>query len=112
MITLYIILSVLLLISYATMMNVMVIFERDKPKNIIVWSLIFLLTQFIGYSVYIVSRVAKYSKKNQLRTKKKEDLIYENLVSSKIVRFPSTVGSSVNNVLLLITGTMSSIPSS
>ena len=27
-------LAVLLLISYATMMNVMVIFERDKPKQV------------------------------------------------------------------------------
>ena len=97
MIALYIILSVILLIVYGLMMNVMVIFERDKPKNIIIWSLVFLLTQFIGYCVYIVSRLAKYSKKNQLKTKKKEDLIYENLVSSKIVKTGVLVDNDVFN---------------
>ena len=97
MIALYIILSVVLLIVYGLMMNVMVIFERDKPKNIIIWSLVFLLTQFIGYCVYIVSRLAKYSKKNQLKTKKKEDLIYENLVSSKIVKTGVLVDNDVFN---------------
>ena len=97
MIALYIILSAVLLITYGLMMNVMVIFERDKPKNIIIWSLIFLLTQFIGYGVYIVSRIAKYSKKNQLKTKKKEDLIYENLVSSKIVKTGVLVDNDVLN---------------
>lgn len=97
MIALYIILSVVLLIVYGLMMNVMVIFERDKPKNIIIWSLVFLLTQFIGYGVYIVSRLAKYSKKNQLKTKKKEDVIYENLVSSKIVKTGVLVDNDVFN---------------
>ena len=97
MITLYICISVLALVLYALMMNVMVIFERDKPKNIILWSLLFLLTQVVGYSIYIVSRMAKYSKKNQLKTKKKEDLIYENLVSSKIVKTGVLVDNDVFN---------------
>ena len=79
------------------MMNIMVIFERDKPKNIILWSLFFLLTQPIGYTCYIISRLAINSKKGHLTTKKKEDLIYENLVSSKVVQTGVLVDNDVFN---------------
>lgn len=65
-------------------MVVMVLFERDKPKLILLWSVIFLLTQLVGYIVYLLIRKVYFEKKKCLETKKKEDEVYLNLISNKI----------------------------
>ena len=75
MIGLYIILGIALAITYIIMMSMMIIFERDKPKNIIIWSILFALTQIVGYVIYICIRQVFYKKKNALVTKQKEDKI-------------------------------------
>ena len=67
------------------MMSMMIIFERDKPKNIIIWSIVFVATQIVGYVVYILIRQVFYKKKNSLVTKQKEDEIYNNLISNELI---------------------------
>ena len=42
-------LGVFAAILYIVMTAMMIIFERDKPKNIILWSSIFLVTQIDNY---------------------------------------------------------------
>ena len=70
MIAFYIILGIILVLAYVVMMSMMIIFERDKPKNIIIWSLVFVPTQIVGYVIYIVIRQVFYKKKNYLSKKK------------------------------------------
>ncbi|MBR6778780.1 MAG: hypothetical protein IKM43_01330 [Clostridia bacterium] len=79
-----IIFGIFLILSYIAMMTAMIIFERDKPRNIILWSLLFLFTQLIGYAIYLVARKVFFMKRTSLETKKKEDEIYTNLISSQI----------------------------
>lgn len=69
---------------YIVMMSMMIIFERDKPKNIIIWSFVFVTTQIIGYIIYILIRQVFYKKRNSLAIKEREDEIYNNLISTKI----------------------------
>lgn len=76
--------GILLLIFYIIMMSIMIIFERDKPKNIILWSILFLFTQVIGYVIYLFSRKTYYDKRNTLIVKQKEDEVYKGLVSKKL----------------------------
>lgn len=64
----------------------MIIFERDKPKNLIIWSTIFLLTQLFGFIAYIVSRIVFTQKYNSLLVKLKEDEIYKKLVNKSIIK--------------------------
>ena len=66
------------------MMSVMIIFERDKPRNIIIWSMLFLFTQIIGFSLYIANRFVFDAKKKELIKKQHEDGVYINLINSKI----------------------------
>ena len=84
MITFKIILGIFLFISYVVMMSVMIILERDKPKNIIIWSVVFLFTQIVGYVIYIIIRHVFYKKCNSIEIKLREDEIYNNLISNKL----------------------------
>lgn len=84
MIGLYIILGIILGVTYIVMMSMMIIFERDKPKNIIIWSIVFVVTQIVGYIIYILIRQVFYKKRNSLVVKEKEDGIYDNLISNKL----------------------------
>ncbi len=77
-------LTILLFLFYIIMMAIMIIFERDKPRNIIIWSIVFLLTSVIGYIIYIVLRNVFYKKKASLVRKEREDEIYLNLVSQQL----------------------------
>lgn len=77
---------VLLILSYIIMMSIMIIFERDKPKNIILWSIIFLFTSIIGYIIYIISRTIFCKKKRSLKIKQEEDSIYLNLINKEIFK--------------------------
>lgn len=79
--TIFIIFFILL---YVVMMSVMIIFERDKPRNIIVWSMLFLFTQIIGFSLYIANRFVFDAKKKELIKKQHEDGVYGNLINTKI----------------------------
>lgn len=84
MIGLFICLGIVLGIMYIVMMSMMIIFERDKPKNIIIWSIVFVTTQVVGYVIYILIRQVFYKKRNSLVIKEKEDEIYNNLISNKL----------------------------
>lgn len=65
-------------------MSVMIIFERDKPRYLIIWSIIFLFTQTFGYICYIIARIFSFKTRNSLLIKQQEDEIYNNLVSSRL----------------------------
>ena len=84
MLALRIILAIILILLYIVMVSVMIIFERDKPRNMIVWSIIFLFTSIIGYIVYISFRIAYFKNKQALLIKQQEDIIYKNLINDKL----------------------------
>jgi len=72
-------------IFYLSMLGIMIVFERNKPRKIILWSIIFLFTQPLGYIAYMISRMIVNKKKNSLQIKLTEDNIYENLSNSKLL---------------------------
>ena len=76
--------GIILLVMYVVMMSIMIIFERDKPKNIILWSLLFIFTQVVGYVVYLLSRKTYYDKRNSLLVKQHVDEVYTSLVEHKL----------------------------
>lgn len=84
MIGLYIVLGIVLFIIYLVMMSMMIIFERDKPKNIIIWSMVFLISQIVGYIIYILIRQVFYKKRHSFIEKQKEDEIYDKLISNSL----------------------------
>ncbi len=84
MLALWIILAVLMVLIFVLMTAIMVIFERDKPRNIIIWSSVFLITQFLGYIIYFCSRAIFHKKKQSLYRKNNEDEIYLGLSANKI----------------------------
>ncbi len=84
MITLNIVLVSVLFVLYIIMMSMMIIFERDKPKNIIIWSVVFLVTQIVGYLIYIFIRNVFYKKRNSMLVKIVEDEIYDKLISNNL----------------------------
>jgi len=84
MIAFRIILVTTFILFYVIMMGVMIIFERDKPRNIISWSLVFLFTQLIGYCIYATIRLIFCKKRHDLLRKQEEDIIYSNLISNKL----------------------------
>ena len=63
----------------------MIILERDKPKNMIIWSVVFLVTQVIGYIIYLFIRHVFYKKQNSMLEKLKEDEIYDKLISNNLL---------------------------
>lgn len=65
------------------MMTIMIIFERDKPRRILLWSVVFLLTNALGYLTYLLLRLMTNNKRKALYIKQAEDEIYEKLISSK-----------------------------
>lgn len=66
------------------MLTMMIILERDKPRNMIIWSIIFLLTQILGYVVYLIIRHVFYKKRNSFNVKLKEDEIYDKLIFNNL----------------------------
>ena len=85
MLALQIITIVFLILSYIIMTSIMIIFERDKPRNLIIWSIVFLFTSVVGYCIYIISRSIFYKKKKSLSTKQAEDEVYLKLIKNEIV---------------------------
>lgn len=79
----------LFIIFFIVVEAIMIIFERDKPKNIILYTILFLLTNFVGYAIYLISRVIFNKKKNSLQTKKLEDEIFVGL-SAKALKDNNT----------------------
>ena len=62
----------------------MVVFERNKPKQIIFWAVVFLFTQFVGYATYLIMRIVVNKQINKLKLKIIEDEIYAQLSNSKL----------------------------
>ena len=63
----------------------MIIFERDKPRNIIIWSIVFLISSLIGGVVYLILRIIYYKKRNSLIKKQWEDGVYLGLSTKNIL---------------------------
>jgi len=81
MLALKIVFAIVLAVLYLIMMSVMIILERDKPRNIIIWSFLFLVSQIVGYFIYVILKLVVYKKKQSLCVKMKEDEIYLGLVN-------------------------------
>lgn len=92
MLALKIILTVLLILIFSAMLVIMVIFERDKPRNIILWAFVLLLLPIIGEVAYIIHRSIYYKKRKTLLVKQKEDKIYSNLISNELWQNDSNGG--------------------
>ena len=89
--------SFILSIFFIVMMSIMIIFERDKPRNIIIYTIIFLFTQFLGYGAYWAIRVISNKKKNSLRVKQKEDEIYKNLSQKALTNVSANIQDELLN---------------
>ena len=66
------------------MESVMIIFERDKPRNMIIWTIIFLFTSLVGYLIYMIFKIVNYKNKISLKLKQNEDAIYKKLIENKL----------------------------
>lgn len=84
MLALKIVIGIILALLLVIMLSVMIITERDKPKNIILWTIVFLITQIFGYMAFGLSKLFLYKKHMSIVIKEKEDDIYLSLVGSKL----------------------------
>lgn len=84
MLALKICLGILLVVLYIIMMSIMIIFERDKPKYIILWSMAFTFLSVLGYVCYTVCKIVHFKKQRSLVTKDWEDGVYSNLVKESL----------------------------
>lgn len=82
-----IVFSIIFILLYFVMVSIMILFERKKPRIVIIWIAIFLLTQIFGYIAYLIVRCIMVKKKNSLLIKEQEDEIYSKLVSKNIKDF-------------------------
>ena len=73
-----------LAVLFIIMMGIMIIFERNNAKNLIVWTVLFIFTQPIGYVIYLLCRIVINKKRNSLTTKELEDEIYLNLSNKSL----------------------------
>lgn len=80
------IVGVILAILFLLMLSLMVITERDKPKNMILWALCFFFLSVVGFTVYGVSKLILYKKRKSLDKKQWEDEVYINLISNNLVK--------------------------
>ena len=95
MIGFYIVLGIVLFILYVSMMSMMIILERDKPKTIIIWSVIFLISQILGYVIYILIRNVFYKKRRAMKEKQKEDEIYDKLIANNLYNNKASLNHEV-----------------
>ena len=84
MLALKIVISVILILLHIIMTSMMIILERDKPRNLIIWSFVFLFTNIVGYTIYIILRLVFYKKKKSLMIKQREDDIYRKLIEKDL----------------------------
>ncbi|MBR1988463.1 MAG: hypothetical protein IKA36_05450 [Clostridia bacterium] len=73
----------------------MIIFERDKPKNIIIWLVVFLLSSVIGYVIYLITRIVVMKKVSSLNKKDSEDTIFHGLVNKNMKDVALDTGSDL-----------------
>ena len=76
----------LMLFVLIAMSSVMIIFEHNKPRTMIMWLSLFLCTSLIGGIIYFISKVIYYKKRNSLTVKVKEDSIYESLINRHLLK--------------------------
>ncbi len=75
------------------MSGAMIIFERDKPRAIILWLALFLCTSLIGGVIYLITKIVYYKKCESLKIKLNEDEIYNNLISNQLLKPAETNGN-------------------
>lgn len=77
-------LKIFCILIYIIAMSIMVMYERDKPRNIIIWSILFLLTSIVGYIIYTITKLEALKKVNSLSRKQNEDEIYLGLINKDL----------------------------
>ncbi len=77
-------LTLLFIVLFIIISTIMIIFERDKPKNIIIWLVVFLLTSVVGYMIYLATRIILMKKVASLIRKESEDTIFHGLVNKNL----------------------------
>ncbi len=77
-------LTLLFIVLFIIISTIMIIFERDKPKNIIIWLVVFLLTSVVGYAIYLITRIIVMKKVASLNRKENEDTIFHGLVNKNL----------------------------
>lgn len=75
-----------LTILFVVMMGIMIIFERNNARKLIVWTILFIFTQPIGYIAYIICRIVINKKINSLEIKELEDEIYLGLSNKSLYK--------------------------
>ena len=84
MLALKICLVIVAVILYVIMMSIMIIFERDKPKYIILWSFAFTFVNILGYICYTICKIIHFKKQRSLTIKDWQDGVYNNLVKDSL----------------------------
>lgn len=84
MITLKILAGMVLFIAFVVELTIMIILERDKPRNMIVWCVVFLLTNVVGGVIYALFRVVFYLKHESLQVKAREDEVFKSLIAGEL----------------------------
>ncbi len=84
--------GLILLISYVVMLTIMIILERDKPRHMIIWCIVFLFVPILGGVVYALFRLVYYYKRKTLFVKQREDEVYINLIKDKLYNVDEEAG--------------------
>ncbi len=79
-----VILTIFLILIFIAESSMMIILERDKPRNMIIWLIVFLFTSIVGGIIYAIFRLIIYRKVISLKTKQWEDDVYTNLINTQI----------------------------
>lgn len=81
-----IVLAFFLIIVLIAMSSVMIIFEKGKPRAIILWLSLFVFTSLFGGVFYLISKIVYYKKSEALKIKINEDEIYQTLISNQLLK--------------------------
>lgn len=76
--------SIVLVLLLIVMFSIMLVFERSRHRNIICWTIAFVLTSVFGFLAYLIHIMLYYKKRKLLMLKENEDEIYKKLISNKL----------------------------
>jgi len=76
--------GIVFILLFTAMFTIMLVFERNRYRNIICWTLIFLVTNVFGFLAYLIHIMLYYRKRKSLLIKENEDDIYKKLISNKL----------------------------
>lgn len=84
MVAFKIIFSILYILLFIIATSVMIIFERDKPRNIIFWLLGFLTNSIVTSIIYLIFKIFQHKKQQSLAVKQWEDEVFVGLNNSNL----------------------------